>query len=57
LIQAEKINSNDPKLHHMLAEIYLKLGRRDEATREHEILTRLDRVLADALAKSLNAPT
>jgi hypothetical protein len=55
LIQAEKINSSDPKLHHVLGEVYLKLGKRDEASREHEILTLLDRTLADALAKSFNA--
>jgi Flp pilus assembly protein TadD len=54
LIQAGNINSNDPKLHHLLGQVYLRLGRRDEALREHEILKSLDPALADALAKSLN---
>ena len=56
LARAGTLESNDAKLHHGLAELYLKLGMRDEAIREHETLRRLDPSLADALAKLLNAP-
>jgi tetratricopeptide (TPR) repeat protein len=54
LMQARKINPSDPKLHHLLGRIYLRLGRRDEALREHEILKSLDSNLADALAQLLH---
>src|SRR5258706_6983444 len=37
LIQAGNINSNDPKLHHLLGQVYLRLGRRDVALRDYEI--------------------
>jgi len=53
LIRAGDITPNDPKLHNLLGQVYLRLGRRDEALREHEILKSLDPMLADALAKSL----
>jgi tetratricopeptide (TPR) repeat protein len=55
LIRARNVNPNDPKLHHLLAQVYLRLGRRDEALREHEILKSLDPTLADAFANSLNS--
>src|SRR6266853_2065513 len=54
LVRAGNINPNDPKLHHLLGQVYLRLGRRDEALREREILKSLDPALSDALAKSLN---
>jgi tetratricopeptide (TPR) repeat protein len=53
LTHARAVSSNDPKLHHSLAELYLKLGMREEAYREQEILRELDPSLADALAKLL----
>ena len=57
LIQARNINSNDSKLHLLLGEVYLKLGMRAEAYREHETLSQLDHALAEAFAKLLNAPS
>lgn len=54
LVQAGNINPNDPKLHHLLGQVYLRLDRRDDALREHEILESLDATLANEFAKSLN---
>jgi Flp pilus assembly protein TadD len=54
LVQAGNINSNDSKLHLLLGEVCLKLGKRDEAFREYETLRELDPSLADALAKLLD---
>jgi len=56
LVQAEEINSNDSELHLLLGKVCLKLGRRDEALREREILGRLDPARADKLAKLLDGP-
>jgi tetratricopeptide (TPR) repeat protein len=56
LTRAGTVNSGDSKLHHSFGELYLKLGMRDEAYREHEVLLLLDPSLADALAKLLDAP-
>jgi Flp pilus assembly protein TadD len=56
LAQAGEFNSTDSKQHLSLAELYLKLGMRDEAIREHETLRRLDPSLAEALAKLLDTP-
>ena len=57
LVRAGQINSNDAKLHLLLGEAYLSLGRRDEAFREVEALRQLDGSLADTLARLLNAPS
>lgn len=54
LTRAGNVNSDDSKLHHSFGELYLKLGMRDEAYREHDVLRRLDPSLADALAKLLD---
>jgi Flp pilus assembly protein TadD len=54
LIQAEAIKSNDSKLHHLLGEVYIQLGNRDDASREYEILKQLDRSLADDLGKQMS---
>jgi tetratricopeptide (TPR) repeat protein len=56
LTRAGTVNSEDSNLHHSFGELYLKLGMRDEAYRELEVLRRLDRSLADALAKLLVVP-
>ena len=48
--------SNDTKLHYSLAELYLKLGMREEACREHEALRQLDPSLAEAFARLLGSP-
>jgi Flp pilus assembly protein TadD len=54
LIQAEAIKSNDSKLHHLLGEVYIQLGNRDDASREYEILKQLGRSLADDLGKLMS---
>jgi tetratricopeptide (TPR) repeat protein len=54
LARAGTLESNDAKLHHRLAELYLNLGMRAEAVREHETLRRLDPSLAHALTKLLD---
>jgi len=53
-VKAASINPNDPKLHHLLGKTYLKLGMRDEAFRECEVLKDLDATLASELSNWLN---
>jgi tetratricopeptide (TPR) repeat protein len=49
LLRAASINSSDPKLHYLLGQVYLKLGQRDDAARECEILKNMDMELAKSL--------
>ncbi len=53
---ASAVSSNDPKLHYTLAELYLKLGMREAACREHEALRQLDPSLAEEFARLLGSP-
>jgi Flp pilus assembly protein TadD len=53
-IRAGNINPNDPKLHALLGQVYLRLKKRDKALSELEILKRLDPSKAQELSKSLN---
>jgi predicted Zn-dependent protease len=50
------VSLNDPKFQYFLAELYLKLGMREEASREHEALKKLDPSLAEALTVLLGSP-
>ncbi len=54
LVLAGNINPKDPRLHHLLGQVYLRLGRLDDARRENDVLKSLDPGLADVLAKSLD---
>jgi tetratricopeptide (TPR) repeat protein len=51
LTKAEKIKSNDPRLHFLLGAVYLRLGDRTSALRESEILKKQDRSFAEDLEK------
>jgi len=51
------VSSNDPKFKYLLAELYLKLGMREGACREHEALKQLDPSLAEAFARLLSSPS
>jgi tetratricopeptide (TPR) repeat protein len=53
-VNAGAIDMKDPKLHRLLGEVYVKLGSKDDACREHEILKVLDPTLAEELGKLLN---
>jgi Flp pilus assembly protein TadD len=53
-IRAGNINPNDPKLHALLGQVYLRLKKRDKVLSELEILKRLDPSKAQELSKSLN---
>lgn len=57
LVRAEKINPTNPKLHHLLGEVYLKLGMRDQAVHEHNVLRKISDSLAAELAESLDKPS
>ncbi|MGB6834530.1 MAG: hypothetical protein WBE24_13820, partial [Candidatus Acidiferrum sp.] len=50
------VSLNDPKFQYFLAELYLKLGMRQEACREHEALKQLDPSLAEEFARLLGSP-
>jgi tetratricopeptide (TPR) repeat protein len=56
LSHSSGVSLNDPKFQYSLAELYLKLGMREEACREHEALRQLDPSLAEAFAKLLRSP-
>jgi tetratricopeptide (TPR) repeat protein len=56
LSHSSGVSLNDPKFQYSLAELYLKLGMREEACREHEALRQLDPSLAEAFAKLLGSP-
>jgi tetratricopeptide (TPR) repeat protein len=49
------VSLNDSKFQFFLAELYLKIGMREEASREHEALKRLDASLAEAFARLLGS--
>jgi len=57
LTQAEEINSKDPRLHHLLGEVYLALGDRASALREYEILKLQDQARAEELGKLIGPST
>jgi predicted Zn-dependent protease len=50
------VSSDEPKFKYFLAELYLKLGMREEAGREYAALKQLDPSLAEAFAKLLSSP-
>ena len=54
LIKAGNINPNDPKLHALLGQVYLRLNKRDSALSELEILKRLDPSKARELSEFIN---
>jgi len=55
LSHTSAVSLNDSKLKYFLAELYLKLGMREEACREHEALRQLDPTLAEAFARLLSS--
>jgi len=48
---------DEPRFKYFLAELYLKLGMREEACREHEALKQLDPSLAEEFARLLSSPS
>ena len=47
--RAVEINPKDPLAHHWLGKVYVKLGKREFALKEYNILKRLDRRMANLL--------
>jgi tetratricopeptide (TPR) repeat protein len=52
-LNAAKLNSNDADLHYFLGETHLKLGNREGAELEYEILREIHQPLAEDLQKLL----